>query len=101
MIRTVRCVFAETDLIEEALWLLSRSGYDILMRRRFWAGVFFRVSLVLQFVAKPERSYIILLFIIVPSRVHMFIRLDAKLASTWLLHGSFRSNNDHNPHLCV
>ena len=56
------------------------------------------MSLVLQFVAKPERSYIILLSIIIPSRV-LFIRLDAELASTRLLYGSFRSNNDHNPHL--
>jgi len=59
---------------------------------------FFRVSLVLQFIAKPERSYIILLFI-VPSRVHMFIGLDAEFTSTRLLHGSFRSNNDYDSHL--
>lgn len=60
---------------------------------------FFRVSLVLQFIAKPERSYIMLLFIIVPSRVHMFIRLDAEFTSTRLPHGSFRSNNDYDSHL--
>ena len=95
MMRTVKCILAETGLIEEVFWLLSRSGCDILMWRRFLAGVFFRASLVLQFVAKPERSYIILLFIIVPSRVHTLVRLDAEFAST----RSFRSNNDHDSHL--
>ena len=72
MIRTVKRILAETDLIEEVFWLLSRSGYDIIMRRRSWAGFFFRGSFVLQFVAKPECSYIILLFI-VPSRVFILL----------------------------